>query len=120
MRLHEVNFGAHIWDRRDANGDKGATACVAIPSFADFLSADGDWRAMAWWIHDHLPCSLAEFYPKLGAFNISGHERPQRRIVSYIKPRGTLTKPGMPNHEGRHDAAYAVLLEVAGTVRQTP
>jgi len=77
MRLHEVNFGAHIWDRRDANGDKGATACVAIPSFADFLSADGDWRAMAWWIHDHLPCSLAEFYPKLGAFNISWHERPQ-------------------------------------------
>ena len=43
----------------------------------------GDWRAIAWWIHDHLPYSVAEFYPKLGAFNISWHERPQRRIDSY-------------------------------------
>ncbi len=117
---NETNYGAHIWDRRNAAGHKGAMACVAVPEFADFLSNGGDWRAMAWWIHDHLPYSVAEFYPKLGAFNISWHERPQRRIDSYVAPKGTLTKPGMANHEGRHDAAYAILLEVAGTVRQTP
>ena len=113
------NHARHIWDRRDARGT-GAVACIALPWLVDRMQAGTPWQAMAWWIHDHLPYSVAEFYPNLGAFNVSWHERPQRRIDSYIKPRGTLTKPGMPNHDGRHDAAYAILLEVAGTVRQTP
>jgi hypothetical protein len=25
----------------------------------------------------------------------SGHEKPERRIDSYVKPKGCLTKPGM-------------------------
>jgi hypothetical protein len=40
------------------------------------------------------------------AFNIGWHERPQRRIDSYIKPKGTLTKPGMENHEAHHAQHY--------------
>jgi len=115
---NETNYGAHIWDRRNAAGHKGAMACVAVPSLTDFLVDGGDWRAMAWWIHDHLPYSVAEFYPKLGAFNISWHERPQRRIDSYIAPKGTLTKPGMANHEMRHDSDYAPLMKATATVRQ--
>lgn len=107
---NESNYGNHIWDRLDANGNKGAMACVASPHLADFLARGGDWRAPAWWIHDHLPYSTLEFYPKLAAFNIAWHERPQRRIDSHVKPKGTLTKPGMPNHAGRHDAAYAALV----------
>jgi len=107
---NERNYGNHIWDRVDANGNKGAMACVVSPRFADFLARGGDWRALAWWIHDHLPYSTLEFYPTLGAFNIGWHERPQRRIDSHIKPKGTLTKPGMANHGGRHADAYAALL----------
>lgn len=109
---NESNYAAHIWDRRDAAGMKGATACVVVPAFADFLSAGGDWRAMAWWIHDHLPYSSLFFFPTLGAFNIQWHEAPERRIDSYIAPKGTLTKPDMANNTGRHGDAYASLLAV--------
>jgi hypothetical protein len=111
---NESNYGNHIWDRVDANGNKGAMACVASPRFADHLARGGDWQTLAWWIHDHLPYSTLEFYPKLGAFNISWHEQPQRRIDSHINPKGTLTKPGMANHAGRHDDAYKST--VPGTV----
>ena len=108
---NESNYGAHIWDRVDARGKKGAMACVVAPRFADFLDSGGDWRAMAWWIHDQLPYSVLYFYPALGALNISWHEESERRIDSYIEPRGTLTKPGMANHGGSHAAEYAALLE---------
>jgi hypothetical protein len=108
---NESNYAAHIWDRLDGEGKKGATACVVVPRFADYLSKGGDWRAMAWWIHDHLPYSSLFFFPNLGAFNIQWHETPERRIDSYIPPKGTLTKPGMTNHQGYHREAYAELLK---------
>ncbi len=84
-----VNAAYHVWDLRDAEGCKGA-----------------DWRSLAWWIHDHLPYGHLEFYPKLAAFNIQWHERPRRRIDSFIKPRGCLTRPGMANHAGSHADGY--------------
>ena len=37
---NEKNFARHIWDRRDAQGHCGATACIVIPWFADRY-ADG-------------------------------------------------------------------------------
>lgn len=40
------------------------------------------------------------------AFNIGWHERPVRRIDSFIAPRGCLTKPGMANHGGEHGRWY--------------
>lgn len=103
---NEANFAGHIWDRRDANGHMGATACVVVTGFVDYFESTGDWQSLAWWIHDHLPYSDLEFYPKLAAFNISWHESPARSIFSYIKPRGMLTKPGMSNHEGDHSKFY--------------
>jgi len=57
-------------------------------------------RALAWWIHDHLPYSQLQFFPKLAAFDIGWHERPRRRIDSFIAPKGCLTRPGMANHNG--------------------
>ena len=104
---NESNYAGHIWDRRDANGCMGATACIVIPWFADQYEAGTDWQALAWWIHDHLPYSSLYFFPKLAAFNINWHERPERRIDSYISPKGCLTKPGMENHEGDHSVFYA-------------
>jgi hypothetical protein len=104
------NYARHIWDRPDAHGRHGAMACIVVPWFADRYAEGEDWRALAWWIHDHLPYSSLYFFPKLAAFNIGWHEVPERRIDSYVAPRGCLTRPGMPGHEGSHRALYANLL----------
>jgi hypothetical protein len=88
----------------------GATACIVIPAFADLYEAGADWRALAWWIHDHLPYSALYFFPKRAAFNITWHERPSRQISSYIAPKGYLTKPGMANHSGSHAEWYEGLI----------
>ncbi|WP_296376742.1 hypothetical protein [Yoonia sp.] len=111
---NEANFAGHIWDRRDAGGFAGATACIVIPSFADRFEAGMDWRALAWWVHDHLPYASMYFFPKLAAFNLAWHENPERRIDSYIAPKGCLTRPGMPNHEGCHAEWYRDLPELMG------
>lgn len=103
---NEANYAGHIWDRRDADGCMGATACIVIPWFADRYEAGTPWQTMAWWIHDHLPYSELCFFPKLAAFNITWHEKPARSIYSYAAPKGVLTKPGMPNHEGMHAEWY--------------
>lgn len=103
---NENNSARHIWDHRDKDGCMGAMACIVVPWFADRYADGADWRSLAWWIHDDLPYSSLYFFPKLAAFNIGWHERPERRIDSYIKPRGCLTRPGMPNHKGSHSESY--------------
>jgi hypothetical protein len=99
------NYARHTWDRRDARG-MGAMACIAVPWLVDRMQTGTSWQAMAWWIHDHLPYSELQFFPKLDAFNIGWHEVPKRTIFSYIDPRGYLTKPGFPNHAGDHSRLY--------------
>lgn len=103
---NDKNYAAHIWDHRDQDGCFGATACIVIPWFADRYAEGADWRSMAWWIHDHLPYSSLYFFPKLAAFNINWHEKPERRIGSYIPPKGCLTKPGMAGHDKSHAEWY--------------
>ena len=105
----ESNAAYHIWDMADADGQKGAAACIVVPWFADRYAEGMDWRSLAWWIHDHLPYSHLEFYPKLSAFNILWHEQKFRRIDSFISPKGCLTKPGMQNNQGDHSKWYAAL-----------
>jgi hypothetical protein len=113
---NEANYAAHIWDRRDEQGYLGATACVVIPSFLDHYEATGDWQALAWWIHDHLPYSEMTFFAKQTAFNLRWHEKPNRTINSYVAPfRGCLTKPGMANHAGSHASLYGSLPGGAST-----
>ena len=104
---NDKNFAAHIWDRRDSDGRMGAMACVVVRWFVESYEETGDWRPLAWWVHDHLPYSTLTFFPKLAAFNIAWNETPKRVISSQIPPhRGILTKPGMTNHEGDHGALY--------------
>src|SRR5229473_267004 len=103
---NERNYARHIWDRRDARGSTGAMTCIVVPWFADRLREGAPWQAMAWWIHDHLPYSELQFFPKLGAFNIGWHEVPKRTIFSFVAPRGYLTRPGFPNHDGNHAHLY--------------
>jgi hypothetical protein len=100
------NYARHTWDRRDAQG-MGAMACIAVPWLVDRMQSGTTWQAMAWWIHDLLPYSELQFFPKLAAFNIGWHEVPKRTIFSYAAPRGYLTKPGFPNHAGDHGSLYA-------------
>ncbi|MDO9417779.1 hypothetical protein [Pararhizobium sp.] len=103
---NEKTAADHIWDMRDNNGFKGATACIVLPSVHDRFPEDGGWQGLAWWIHDHLPYGSLWFFPKLWAVNIQWHERPVREIRSYAAPRGFLTRPGMDNHGGDHADLY--------------
>jgi hypothetical protein len=118
---NEKNRARHIWDQRDADGGMGAMATVVVPWFTDRYERGTDWRALAWWIHDHLPYSSQQFYPKLAAFNLAWHEKPLREISSYIEPKGILTKPGMANHDGRHGEWYEGFPELVwpGTTEET-
>lgn len=103
---NEANYAGHIWDRLDADGCMGATACIVVPSFWNRFQAEGDWRKLAWWIHDHLPYSELYFFPTYWAFNMQWHERPVRKINSYAAPAKSLTKPGMENHIGDHSSEW--------------
>jgi len=116
---NEANYAGHIWDRRDADGFMGATACVVIPSFLPYYERTADWTALAWWIHDHIP-DYADmyFFPKLAAFNISWHENPERTksISTYVEnphtgDKSDLTKTGMENFLGSHEEFYQEFLD---------
>jgi hypothetical protein len=112
---NEKSFAGHIWDRRDADGRMGAMATVVVHALIPHYERSGDWEAMAWWVHDHLPYSEMEFFPKYAAFNLGWQDMPKRQIYSYIPPRrGWLTKPGLPNHTGDHSAAYRDFLAELG------
>ncbi|MGV8831177.1 MAG: peptidase M15 [Devosia sp.] len=112
---NEANYAGHIWDRRDAEGHMGATACIVINSFIPYFERTGDWEAMAWWVHDNLPYAEMEFFPKFAAFNLTWHAAPKRRIYSFIPPRrGVLSDASHPNWADRHDHAYAAMLAEIG------
>ena len=83
----------HIWDRGQGAA-RVAGASIVIPWFADRYARGRDWRDLAWWMHDHLDYSEIWFFPKLCAFNLAWRPVPQRRIDSYIAPRGTLLAAG--------------------------
>lgn len=104
---NEANAAAHIWDVRDHNGHIGATACIVVPGFVERFTAPGDWKRLAWWIHDHLPYADMEFFPVRWAFNLNWHEAPKRRIYSHVPDhRGYLTRPSMDNHTADHRAEW--------------
>ena len=107
---NESNFAAHIWDHPDKDGKHGATACVVVPWFLDRYGNGADWRAMAYWIHNHLPYSELQFFPRLCAFNIEWHEEPKRVIHSFMEPKGTLIRGQGPDPElASHYAGFPPL-----------
>ncbi len=90
-----ANHAHHIWDIRDAGGRMGACVTVGIPWFAAQYRRGRDWRDLAWWLYDHLDFQEAYFFPKNAAFNLTWREgHREQRILSYIRPRGTLAAPG--------------------------
>ena len=104
---NEANRARHIWDRRDADGRMGATACIVVPWFVNSAGwrETGDWRPLAWFVHDRLPYSDMRFFATNAAFNLTWRERDPKRAI--YGPRGEcLTKPGRPDHGGDHSALY--------------
>jgi hypothetical protein len=104
---NEANFAKHIWDRRDSMGHMGATACIVIPAFHDAFPVDGEWKKLAWWIHDHLPYIEMYFFRQFWAFNLTWSEQPKRTIHTWTERPRLLTKPGMDNHEIGHASEWA-------------
>ena len=107
------NHARHVWDRRDGKGEegkKGATACVVIPWFVDYLEERPgmSWKAMAWWIHDHLDYSEVTFFhnPRYNyaAFNIRWHATDRRRFIKSTV-HGILTSERTAGHDSREHAA---------------
>ena len=86
---NEASYANHIWDHKDSDGLMGATACIVIPWFVDWLEEhpDHDWRALAWFIHDHLPYSEMVFFAS-NAVNLTWNEAPKRRISRSWAPKG--------------------------------
>ncbi len=115
---NEANFAHHIWDHRDADGHIGATACIVIPWFVDWLERHPrhDWRALAWFIHDHLPYSKMVFFTKNAAVNLTWRcGRPECEISRSWAPKGekkTLHKAGDPEREPAPEREYPDFPEV--------
>ena len=76
-------------------------ATIVMPWFADRYHVGADWRAIAWWIHDHLPYSELQFFPKLSAFT-SGDTRVRSagstalslRVTAWGRPKVRRTPAG--------------------------
>ena len=117
---NEWNRAKHIWDWSDKDGSIGATACIVIPWFIDTkqYQETGDWRPLAWYIHDHLRLRYSEmvFFVKNAAFNLTWRSAGRRRRISSHAPpqKGILTKPDYPDHSGDHSSHYPGFPEFKG------
>ena len=124
----------HVWDRPDEDGCMGATACIVLPAFADWVEEHPgrDWRVLAWFVHDHLPYSEMVFFNRNGTVNLtwrgdpddsaqSGDARdfdgridsivwrskPRRKILSHVGPKGLMFENGKAK-EGRERSGHYV------------
>ena len=134
---NKKNYAKHIWDHKDTDGFMGATACIVIPEFADWVDekAGRDWRVLAWFIHDHLPYSEMVFFKRNGTVNLTwrgdpdddahvGEPRkfdggsdnivwrsePLRRVLSRVDPLGLMFENGKAKEGRRRSGHYVDLL----------
>lgn len=118
---NKASYANHIWDHKDGNGFMGATACIVIPWFVDWMDRKRgrDWRVLAWFIHDYLPYSEMVFFVEHAAFNLTWRgdpdgpaqcgeardfdgcvknivwrSKPRRYVNSFNVPKGLLIKNG--------------------------
>lgn len=129
---NKASYANHIWDHLDGDGCMGATACIVIPGFADWVEerAGRDWRVLAWFIHGHLPYSEMVFFAGNGTGNLTWRgdpndkaldgdvrrfdgscesivwrSKPMHRVHSFVPPKGLWLKSGKPKEdygESRH------------------
>jgi len=68
---NKKNYAAHIWDRLDEEGRKGASACVVIPSLLGIKStSDSAEKTIAVWARKHPSCDHIRFFKQPATFNI--------------------------------------------------
>jgi len=105
---NENNRAGHIWDWLTHDGYMGGTVCIVVNWYLQRYEETGNFRPLAWWIHDYLPHAGLCFYPKFCAFNISWSESPgYGSIYSYIPSHGGyLTRASMDNYGGNHKEWY--------------
>ena len=103
---NESNYGGHIWDERDKDGNLGGTVCLVVPRFIPLYENGVRWTELALWIHDNLNYSSMFFFPKNAAFNLTWSEVPKRTIKSYVAPRKIQDIPGVDLSEVNHSALY--------------
>ena len=122
---NKASYANHIWDHKDGDGYMGATVCIVIPMFADWINEKPgrDWQVLAWFIHDHLPYSEMVFFVQNAAVNVTwrgdpcdhgydgdvrrfdgscssivSRSEPRRWVKSFQKPLGLLMKNGEPRN----------------------
>ena len=118
---NKASYANHIWDQLDGDGCMGATACIVIPGFADWVDegVGRDWRVLAWFIHEHLPYSEMVFFACNGTVNLTWRgdpndavqdddvrgfdgscesivwrSEPMHRVHSFVPPKGLWIKRG--------------------------
>jgi hypothetical protein len=67
---NEKNYAYHIWDHLDAEGHKGAAACIVLPSFIDWASSVEDRQYISHWLDDNVPHHRLKFFKTNHAFNL--------------------------------------------------
>lgn len=91
------NYGRHIWDHPDADGHKGAAACIVAPRFNDLHSGISGKTALAEVIDAHIDYHALVFFTHNNAFTIGWHECPVRSIrPSHLDPRSPVAKEDDP------------------------
>ncbi len=135
------SYANHIWDHTDADEFMGATACIVIPWFVDWMNEkEGrDWRVLAWFIHDHLPYSEMVFFVQNAAVNLTWRgdpcdpaqdgdvrafdgscgsivwrSEPRRRVNSFMAPARLLIKDGEPANASSRSEHYVDFLHALG------
>ena len=132
-----VSCGNHIWDHIDVEGFIGATACIVISEFVDWVEEDPgrDWRVLAWFIHDHLPYAEMVFFNRNGTVNLTWRgdsdaaaedgdvrrfdgssgsivwqSQSLRRVQSWVEPAGLMFENGKAKEGWQRSAYYVDLL----------
>lgn len=95
------NYAVHIWDRLDSKGNRGASACVVLPTVMHKVHSRGDAAILiAEWVADHLPFDRISFFRQCATFNIGWRTSPRSRIIG--ADRKSLRVPvqcGRPKQE---------------------
>lgn len=61
---NEKNYAYHIWDHLDAEGCRGAAACVIIPAFNEGRTVLSTPEKLAEWIYAALPAQPYQILPE--------------------------------------------------------
>jgi len=68
---NEKNYATHIWDRVDAQGNKGASACVVIPSLiAPHTHREQAIQQVQEWASAQTQIDHIRFFKQIATFNI--------------------------------------------------